>query len=59
LNRLRAEEIAASGDLKTVLYNGKAVYIQHVDEHSDVARVYYLDSPNEEFEVSLDHLKEL
>ncbi len=58
MNRLRAEEIAQSPDLKNVTYQGKQVYIQHVDEQNETARVYPLDEPHNEFDVQLSHLIE-
>ncbi|WP_284140564.1 H-type small acid-soluble spore protein [Virgibacillus sp. LDC-1] len=56
MNKQRAEEIAASPDLKHITYNGKRVVIQHVEEQT--ARVYYLDDPGNEFDVALDKLEE-
>lgn len=58
MERVRAEEIASSGDMKFVSYNGKKVYIQHVNEDADTARVYYLDEPQNEFDVQLASLQE-
>ncbi|MBS4207028.1 H-type small acid-soluble spore protein [Bacillus sp. FJAT-50079] len=58
MNRLRAEEIAASPELRTVIYKGERVYIQNVDPTNDTARVYHLDDPGNEFEVQLVHLSE-
>lgn len=58
MNRNRAIEISKSPNLKHVTYQGKRVYIQHVHEANDIARVYLLDDPTEEFEVQLDQLEE-
>ncbi|RPF51049.1 H-type small acid-soluble spore protein [Aquisalibacillus elongatus] len=58
MDRLRAEEIASSPKICNVQYNGKRVFIQHVQESSDVARVYYLDDPTNEFEVQLSNIRE-
>lgn len=58
MNRQHAEEISKSPDMKHVTYEGKRVFIQHVHENEDIARVYYLDDPTEEFDVQLDLLKE-
>lgn len=58
MNRNRAIEISKSPNLKHVTYQGKRVYIQHVHKTSDMARVYLLDDPSEQFEVQLNQLKE-
>ncbi|TFB14616.1 H-type small acid-soluble spore protein [Filobacillus milosensis] len=58
MDRLRAEEIASSPKICNVQYNGKRIFIQHVEEGNDVARVYYLDDPANEFEVQLSNLRE-
>nr|WP_106783247.1 small acid-soluble spore protein H [Lysinibacillus timonensis] len=58
MNIQRAQEIAESGHLAKVFYNGERVYIQHVDEQKETARIYPLDDPQNEQEVSLASLKE-
>ncbi|CAM4090879.1 H-type small acid-soluble spore protein [Lederbergia lenta] len=58
MNKQRAEEIAQAPNLKHVTYNGKQVYIQHVNEQSNTARIYPLDDPTNEFEVQLTNLFE-
>jgi len=58
LNRQRAQEIAESPVMANVTCNGVPVYIQHVDEHNDTARIYPLDKPEQEQTVSLDSLQE-
>ena len=58
MNRNRDLEISESPDLKHVTYQGKRVYIQHVHESNDIARVYLLDDPTEEFDVQLNQLEE-
>lgn len=58
MNKQRAIEIAKSPDLKNVTHNGKRVYIQHVDEQSNTARIYSLDDPGHEFEVQVESLEE-
>jgi small acid-soluble spore protein H (minor) len=58
LNRHRAEEIAQSPDMKHVTYNGQQVYIQHVHEQSNTARIFPLDQPENEFDVQLENLLE-
>lgn len=54
----RAIEISETPDLKHVTFNGKRVFIQHVDKESNKARVYPLDDPGNEFEVQVDQLTE-
>ncbi|GGH70512.1 small, acid-soluble spore protein H [Compostibacillus humi] len=58
MNKQRAIEITESPDLVHVTYNGQRVYIQHVNEDNNTARVYPLDDPQNEFDVDLDQLKE-
>lgn len=58
MNRQRAEEIVRSGDLKHVTYNGERIYIQQVNEHTETARIYPLDDPQNEMEVPLSQLLE-
>ena len=58
MNRQRAKEIAASPDLTSVTYNETAVYIQHVDEESEMARIFPLNEPQNEQEVPLSQLEE-
>lgn len=58
MERQRAEEIAASPKMAHVTYNGKRIYIQNVHEDKDIATVYPLDDPENEFDVPLSQLKE-
>lgn len=58
LNTQRAEEIAQSGNMERVTHNGKAVYIQRVNEEEETARVFHLEEPQEEFDVALNQLEE-
>ena len=58
MNKQRAQEIAASPVMAKVTYNGVPIYIQHVDEQNETARVYPLEQPENEQDVSLDSLKE-
>ncbi|MEN2767010.1 H-type small acid-soluble spore protein [Ornithinibacillus xuwenensis] len=57
MNRMRAEEIAQSADMKHVTYNGKQIYIQQVNENN-TARIFPLDDPQHEFDVQLTNLYE-
>ncbi len=54
----RAQEIAASPVMAHVTYNGKPVYIQHVDEKNELARIYPLGQPENEQDVPLASLQE-
>lgn len=58
MNKQRAQEISQSPDMKHVMYNGEQVYIQHVDEQNNTARIFPINDPDNEFEVALDNLKE-
>lgn len=58
MNRQRAEEIAQSRDMKNVTYNGKQVYIQHVSDQNETARVFALNDTENEFDAQLAQLNE-
>ena len=58
MDRERAKEIVDSGKLAYVTYKGVPIYIQHVDEHANTARIYPLDEPTKEEDVPLDQLIE-
>ncbi|WP_173916732.1 small acid-soluble spore protein H [Halobacillus sp. Marseille-Q1614] len=54
----RAQEIAQSPVMVNVTYNQQPIYIQHVDEKNETARIYPLENPENELEVSLNELNE-
>ncbi|TCM92616.1 small acid-soluble spore protein H (minor) [Paenibacillus sp. BK033] len=54
----RAKEIAASPVMEDVRYNGVPIYIQHVDDANETARIYPLSEPEQEMEVPLRSLAE-
>lgn len=58
MNVQRAQEIAASPVMENVEYNGVRIYIQHVNEENETARIYPLDRPDQEQEVPLRSLSE-
>ena len=58
MNKQRAQEIASSPIMANVSYEGVSIYIQHVDENNGMARIYPLDSPENEQEVPLNSLIE-
>ena len=59
MNVQRAQEIASSPVMANVMYEGTPVYIQHVNEQLQSARVYPLSRPDEEREVPLYTLTEI
>jgi small acid-soluble spore protein H (minor) len=54
----RAQEIADSLDMANVVYNGKSIYIEHVDQQNGVATIHTLDEPNNKQSVSISELTE-
>ncbi|MDN4524659.1 small acid-soluble spore protein H [Fictibacillus fluitans] len=58
MNKQRAQEIASSPVMANVTFDGMPVYIQHVDEQGETARIYPLDQPENEQQVSLGSLTE-
>ena len=58
MNSQRAKEIVESPTMVNVTCNGVPIYIQHVDERNETARIYPLDQPEQEQEVSLAELNE-
>lgn len=58
VNTQRAKEIATSPVMANVTLNEVPVYIQHVDEETNMARVYPLDDPDQEESVPVDSLLE-
>jgi small acid-soluble spore protein H (minor) len=58
MNKQRAQEIAASPVMANVTFQGTPIYIQHVDEKNETARIYPLDQPENEQEVPLGSLME-
>ncbi|WP_101844846.1 small acid-soluble spore protein H [Halobacillus sp. Marseille-P3879] len=58
MNTQRAQEIAASPVMANVTYNNASIYIQHVNEETETARIYSLEHPENELEVSLSELRE-
>jgi small acid-soluble spore protein H (minor) len=58
MNTQRAKEISTSPTLANVTCNGVPVYIQHVDESNETARIYPLGQPEKEQEVAVSNLEE-
>lgn len=58
MNKQRAKEIASSPVMANVTHQGVPIYIQHVNEENNTARVYPLQQPEHEQVVALDSLTE-
>jgi small acid-soluble spore protein H (minor) len=58
INIQRAQEIVTSPIMTDVTYQGVSVYIQHVDEQNEMARIYPIDQPENEQSVPLKNLTE-
>jgi small acid-soluble spore protein H (minor) len=58
MNTQRAKEIAASPVMANVTYEGVPIYIQHVDEKNETARIYPLGQPANEQTVPVSSLQE-
>lgn len=58
MNVQRAKEIAASPVMANVTFNETPIYIQHVDDANETARIYPLDQPDRETQVSVAQLVE-
>lgn len=58
MNKQRAQEIASSAIMANVTHNGVPIYIQHVNDETETARIFPLGQPQNEEEVSLNNLLE-
>ena len=58
MNTQRAKEISTSPVMAHVTCNGVPIYIQHVNENNDTARIYPLGQPEKEQEVAISNLEE-
>jgi small acid-soluble spore protein H (minor) len=58
MNVGRAKEIVESADMINVTYEGDQVIIQHVDDTTKMARIYYRKNPEQEREVPVLNLIE-
>ncbi|MDR6998928.1 small acid-soluble spore protein H [Neobacillus niacini] len=54
----RAQEIAISATMANVMYDGKKIYIEHVDQQNGTATIHPLDQPNQKQSVSVSSLME-
>lgn len=54
----RAQEISFSPKMINVMYNGKSIYIEHVDQQNGTATVHPLDEPTNKQTVSVNDLIE-
>lgn len=55
---IHAKQIAESGKVVPVTYEGQQVMIQHVDEAREMARIYVKNRPEKEMEVPVRFLQE-
>ncbi|XWN53823.1 H-type small acid-soluble spore protein [Anoxybacillus flavithermus] len=44
--------------MKNVTYNGKSVYIEHVDAQTETATIHFLDNPENQQRVPVSQLAE-
>jgi small acid-soluble spore protein H (minor) len=58
MNVNRAREISQSGQPIQVTYKGENVYIQHVNEQNETARIYFEHDREKEKEVPVQFLEE-
>ncbi|GGE30587.1 small, acid-soluble spore protein H [Pullulanibacillus camelliae] len=58
MNKERAIEIVNSPEMISVSYQGQPIYIQHVNDSGETARIYPLSAPEQEQEVPLTSLIE-
>ncbi|WP_284646626.1 H-type small acid-soluble spore protein [Paenibacillus silviterrae] len=58
MNIQRAKEISESPVMANVTWDGSAIYIQHVDETTEMVRIYPLNQPEHEQEVPVRALVE-
>ncbi|WP_102348169.1 small acid-soluble spore protein H [Bacillus sp. Marseille-P3661] len=58
MNMQRAKEISESPEMVNVTYDGTPIYIQHVDEETETARIFPLNEPQNERYVPLNGLEE-
>lgn len=54
----RAQEIASSPVMANVTYNGKRIYIEHVDQDNELATIHPLDEPDHKQSISVNNLEE-
>ncbi|WP_078547607.1 small acid-soluble spore protein H [Litchfieldia alkalitelluris] len=58
MNIQRAKEIATLPEMVNVTYNGTPIYIQHVDDDAETARIFPLEQPQNEKNVPITQLIE-
>ncbi|XJZ28653.1 small acid-soluble spore protein H [Bacillota bacterium Lsc_1132] len=54
----RAQEISFSPVMANVSYNGKPIYIEHVDQQNGMATIHPLEEPNKKQNVAVSSLNE-
>ncbi|GEN44609.1 H-type small acid-soluble spore protein [Alkalibacillus haloalkaliphilus] len=58
MNLMRAKEIKDDPNMKNVVYKGKYVYINEVNDDKQKAIIHYLKESGTEFEVDVTELNE-
>ncbi len=58
MDKQRAQQIIESPATIRVTYDGVPIYIQHVDEQTEMARIYPLNDPEMEQSVPVTQLNE-
>ncbi|MDD3172539.1 MAG: H-type small acid-soluble spore protein [Herbinix sp.] len=58
MNRTRASEIASSAEMVNVNYDGRPIYIEHINPNRDTASIHFLSQPENSQEVQLTQLVE-
>lgn len=58
MDRKRATEIASSPDMIPVTYDGRAIYIESINDTHDTASIHFLNQPHYSQEVNLTQLVE-
>jgi len=54
----RAQEISSSQSMINVSHNGRAIYIEHVDQSNKLATIHHLNDPTIKESVSVSDLAE-
>ncbi|RSK28242.1 H-type small acid-soluble spore protein [Bacillus sp. HMF5848] len=54
----RAKQIVEAGEMANVYYNDEEVYIQHIDEQNEMARIFPLQNKDNEQDVPVRNLTE-
>lgn len=58
MNPERAQEIVMTPDMVNVTFEGKKIFIEHVDESEKLATIHPLDKPEEKISIPVEQLIE-